>query len=327
MVVARVDGCAQSIKAILAPRPGTDLERAVEYKKNIIESEDGRKVFRPEILDKGLSVLSEFKAIALAHGAQKFSAVATSAFRDVSASYSEELLALIQSRLGIPVRVIDQSEEARLGFLAAVVKLEMQPSELLVWDIGGGSLQISFWDEASRQVLAYEGDFANNTMEAFVIEELKGLPRGTHTSPNPILSPQQKQDPENHVYAAIHKAEEIASTTVSAEHRTRIAQIPVVVGIGGVHYYSNCEITHQSPGCQVTRQRLQADILDHAHLNDAELVATGRAGSIEYAPKRITAGALTVGFMNALGIDRVRSAKIDMADGILISSEYWLSKD
>jgi len=56
------------------------------------------------------------------------------------------------------------------------------------------------------------------------------------------------------------------------------------------------------------------------------LVATGRASSLKYASKRITAGTLTVGFMKAFGFERVRSLKINMADGILIDPGYWRNK-
>ena len=97
----------------------------------------------------------------------------------------------------------------------------------------------------------------------------------------------------------------------------------MVIGIGGVHFYSNCEVTKQPPGCEITREKLQADILAHADLNDEQLVAAGRASSVAYASKRITAGALTVGFMKAFAFQRVRSLKVDMADGILIDSDYW----
>jgi len=323
MVVARVDSCTQTIQAILSPQPGALLERAVEYKKYIVETVNGPRVFRPQIEKAGLAALADLKEIALAHGAQKFAAVATSAFRNVSASYAADLISLIETRLNIPVRVIEQSEEARLGFLATTVKLDISPAEVLVWDIGGGSMQLSFWDEASRQVAGYQGEFANNSMEAFVVEQLQGMPASADTSPNPMLSPTEKDDPNNHVYAAIRKAEQVARTTVTAEQRAHFRTIPLVIGIGGVHYYSNCEVTKQSPGCAITREALQRDILDHAHLTDAELVAAGRASSVNYASKRITAGTLTIGFMNALGFERVRSMKVDMADGILIRPDYW----
>ena len=184
-------------------------------------------------------------------------------------------------------------------------------------------MQISYWGEASPQVAGYQGEFANNAMQAFVVEQLQGMPAHPGTSPNPMLTPTNKGDPDNHVYAAIRKAKQVALTSVTAEQRAHFRTIPLAIGIGGVHYYSNCEVTKQSPGCEITRGNLQKDILDHAHLTDAELVAAGRAGSIKYASKRITAAALTIGFMNALEFDRVRSVKVNMADGILITPDYW----
>lgn len=323
MVVARVDACTQTIEAILAPQPDTRLELSVEYKKNIVMTADGRKVFRPEVEEVGLAALAELKKIAVAHGAQKFSAVATSAFREVSENYAVELTTRIRKQFGIPVRVIEQSEEARLGFLATIVKLGVPRPDALVWDIGGGSMQISFWNEVTRKVAAYEGRFANNAMQKFVIERLQGKPAGSDTSPNPMLAVGEKSKPDNRVHAAIRKAEEVAFATTLAEQRAIFRKIPLVIGIGGVHFYSNCEITKQLPGCEITREKLQAEILAHADLTDEQLVATGRAGSIEYASKRITAGALTVGFMKALEFERVRSLKVDMADGILVDPDYW----
>ena len=323
MVVARVNRCTQMLEAILAPQPGSILEVPVEYKKNVVEMADGRRVFRLETEVAGLAALTEFKAIAISYGAQKFSAVATSAFRSLSESYRDGLTTRIFEQLGIRVRVIEQSEEARLGFHATVVKLGVPRTDVLVWDIGGGSMQIAYWDDDKHRVSSYEGQFANNAMQTFVIEQLQKVQEHPDTSPNPMLTPTNKGDHDNHVFAAIHKAEQIALTTTSEEQRARFRATSHVIGIGGVHYYSNCGVTKQSSGCEITWESLQQDILDHGHLTDAKLIAAGRADSIKYAPKRITAGALTVGFMKALGFERVRSEKISMADGILITPGYW----
>lgn len=323
MVVARVDSCMQKVDAILAPGPGARLEFPVEFKKNIVETADGQKSFRPETVAAGVAALAELKAIARAHGANKISAVATSAFRQVSETYAAHLTDRIYDELGIRVRVIEQSEEARLGFLAAIVKLAIPRADAIVWDIGGGSMQISYWDDEQRGVSGYEGRFANNAMQVFVVEQLQGHQSGTDISPNPILASNDKAILDNHLHETIRKAEEVALTTTSAEQRTIFRRISTVVGIGGVHFYSNCEITHQSPGCELSKERLRADIFTHAELTDQQLVDAGRASNVNFASKRITGGALTVGFMQALGIERVRSLKINMADGILVAPAYW----
>jgi len=323
MVVARVNSCTQTIESILAPQPGEQLEVPIEWKKNIEKTADGRNVFSAEIVEAGLAALADLRRTALAHGAQKFSAVATSAFRQLSEGEQTALTTRIREQLAIPVRIISQSEEARLGFLAAIVKLNVPHSDVLVWDIGGGSMQISFWDETTKQVGGYEGQFANNDMQAFVTEQLQHKPRGSDISPNPILLPGDAAKPDNHLRAAILRAEEVAVSTSAAQQRAHMSTIPLIIGIGGVHYYSNCEVTRQSAGCEITRQGLQSDIFAHAHLTDEQLVAAKRAASIEYASKRITAGALTVGFMTAFRFERVRSLKVAVADGILINPGYW----
>ena len=110
---------------------------------------------------------------------------------------------------------------------------------------------------------------------------------------------------------------------VAATHHNSFRRIPEVIGIGGVHVYSNCEVTKKSPECDVDRDELQAEIMAHADLTDEQLVEAGRASSLTYASKRITVGALTVGFMKAFGFQRVRSLKINMADSVLVDSAYW----
>ena len=323
MVVALVDVCSLTIKSVLAPRPGQRIEIPVEWKKGIMETDEGRKIFRPEIETAGFAALAKLRQIGLVHGAQNLSAVATSAFREVAPDYATELAARIHDQLGVPIYIIGQSEEARLGFLAAVAKLHVPRSEVLVWDIGGGSMQISVWNEMKRSVTGYEGNFANNAMQSFVVDLLRRDGIAADVTPNPILTFSEKISPDNRLFAAIRKAEESALSTATPEQLARFRTLPEVIGIGGVHVYSNCEVTNQSPECEVDRDELQAAIMAHADLTDEQLVEVGRASRLAYASKRITAGALTVGFMEAFGFPRVRSLKINMADGILVDSAYW----
>lgn len=91
MVVARVNNCTQTMEAILAPRPGARLEIPIGWKKHIVLAADGSKVFSEDIVEAGLTALADLKGIGQTHGAQRFSAVATSAFRQVSESYSTAL--------------------------------------------------------------------------------------------------------------------------------------------------------------------------------------------------------------------------------------------
>ena len=57
---------------------------------------------------------------------------------------SAAVLAALQARTGISVRVISGEDEGRLAYLAAVEWLDRPPGSVVVFDTGGGSTQFSF---------------------------------------------------------------------------------------------------------------------------------------------------------------------------------------
>ena len=81
MVVASVDTCENRVLEVLAPAPGEKLERQVDYIGNI-----DRRIFKEEIIAEGLTAILELKEVALTHGAESFSAVATEAFRRIDSA-------------------------------------------------------------------------------------------------------------------------------------------------------------------------------------------------------------------------------------------------
>ncbi|MEE8349167.1 MAG: hypothetical protein V3R94_06340 [Acidobacteriota bacterium] len=327
MVVARVDFCENHVLEILAPVPGFKLERQVEYQKNIVTMPGGRKFFSDEVIAQGLAAILELKTVALIHGAEAFSAVATSAFRSVGLTQALALLERIREETGFRAVVISQDQEARLGFLAAAINAGLPQENLVVWDIGGGSMQISYWNPTTPgSVAGYRGNFANEAMQRFIIETLQGKDYPETKSPNPMLRPDTMIDQPNDLSRAIRDAEKAASQEVPAGLRDKLrAPTTQVIGIGGVHFNSNCEFLRRfsSDGCEFTRQELLDQAYRYAHLTDQELFMEGLSASLAFAKGRVSGAALTLGFMNALGIDRVRAIKVDMGDGILIDQEFW----
>jgi exopolyphosphatase / guanosine-5'-triphosphate,3'-diphosphate pyrophosphatase len=87
------------------------------------------------------SVVSEALQIAEDKGVEDFLAFATSAVRD--AGNGDEVLARVQERTGVYIRVVSGENEARLTFLAARRWFGWSSGRLLVIDIGGGSLEIA----------------------------------------------------------------------------------------------------------------------------------------------------------------------------------------
>ena len=90
-------------------------------------------------LGRAWEALQDFRAIAAGAGAERVVAVATAAARD--AENGAALIGRIRDRLGIEVRILSGEEEARFGFLGAVRGLPVEHG--LVFDLGGGSLQVS----------------------------------------------------------------------------------------------------------------------------------------------------------------------------------------
>jgi exopolyphosphatase/guanosine-5'-triphosphate,3'-diphosphate pyrophosphatase len=322
MVVARVDRCRGQVLEVLAPTPGTKLERKVEYARWIDVAADGRRVFTPRVIAEGQAAIIELRTVALSYNATEFSAVATSAFRNVDETHARDVLARIEHATGIPCSVMTQEQEARVGYLATATKLGLsRESSLVVWDMGGGSTQISRWDPQGGSIAGYRGRFASEAMRRFIVEELQR--RGYESG---LLSDAAGTDRTEVLELAILQAAMAVDGDVSPALMTTLREPDsTIIGIGGVHYYSNCELMRRfdAEGCTFTRGELLSQVRRHAPLTHRELVDRGCASTIEYAGFRVPGALLTLGFMNAFGIESVRAIKVDMADGILTDPNFW----
>jgi exopolyphosphatase/guanosine-5'-triphosphate,3'-diphosphate pyrophosphatase len=109
----------------------------------LVSDVDAHKSLGTEAMDRALTALEDFRAIALGAGAARILAVATAAMRD--AADGAALLERIRGELGIEVRLIDGDEEARYGFAGGIRGLPVEHG--LLFDMGGGSLQLSRFRE------------------------------------------------------------------------------------------------------------------------------------------------------------------------------------
>jgi len=87
------------------------------------------------------SFVAEASGVAEALGAEELLAFATSAIRE--APNGDEVLATVQERTGVDLQVLDGPDEARLTFLAVRRWFGWSSGRLLVFDIGGGSLEVA----------------------------------------------------------------------------------------------------------------------------------------------------------------------------------------
>lgn len=87
--------------------------------------------------------------VALRAGAERVLPMATSALRD--SPNREELAALLEAALGMPVAFIDGGEEARLTFLGVRASVSLPAGTALLLDLGGGSLEVVLGDAQGLQ--------------------------------------------------------------------------------------------------------------------------------------------------------------------------------
>ncbi len=100
------------------------------------------KKMDPDSIERGLSVLKKYYAVAQDYKVDKIVVSATSAIRD--AENRQDFLKPVKDNFGIDVEVIDGSTEAKLGFWGAVGGMENKAEPTLVIDIGGGSTELSY---------------------------------------------------------------------------------------------------------------------------------------------------------------------------------------
>ena len=91
-------------------------------------------------MERTVEAIAEMVRQARELGAQEIAAVGTEALRQ--AVNARELLERLERELALPLRVVGGEEEARLSFLAARTGLPLEPGELVVLDVGGGSTEL-----------------------------------------------------------------------------------------------------------------------------------------------------------------------------------------
>jgi len=91
---------------------------------------------------RGMACLRTFADIVAAHEVSRVRAVATSAVRD--AVNGTAFVEAVARETGLRLSVIDGTEEGRLTFAGVTAGLARRESELLVFDVGGGSTEYTY---------------------------------------------------------------------------------------------------------------------------------------------------------------------------------------
>jgi exopolyphosphatase / guanosine-5'-triphosphate,3'-diphosphate pyrophosphatase len=106
----------------------------------------GESVFRtgaldPQAMAQSLKVLRRFRRVAQSHAVDRTRVVATSAMRE--GSNAHVFADWVKAAIGWKVDVISGPEEGRLIHLGVVSNMSRPPARLLLFDLGGGSCELT----------------------------------------------------------------------------------------------------------------------------------------------------------------------------------------
>ena len=144
MRIAAIDVGSNSVHMIVCRiRPDLSFE-VIDREKDMIRlgagSLGGRPLPEPTVA-VAMQTLSKFKRLAESHGVDEIVVAATSAVRE--AENGDAFIAAARREVGLRVRVISGTEEARLIHLAAAYATGVGRRASVVIDIGGGSTEIT----------------------------------------------------------------------------------------------------------------------------------------------------------------------------------------
>lgn len=274
----------------------------VAYQRHLELSHD--MTFDQEIMDQGMQAMRTFKEIADQHHVKKVVAVATAAFRD--AKNAPELAKKMEKETGIKVMIIDQDLEGILGFEAAMATTTADPNNSVVWDIGGGSMQLTAQTPKEEFVVQKE-TLASVPFKNAMISIIQGKNPKEVTSPNPIS--------ETNVFQAYElvKHELVLNSFIAEKIKTHGIEI---IGVGNLFKFSVKPLAGAG-GNIATLQKLEEGVKGLLNKTDAEL---DRGHFNEIA---VTDPLLILAYMKAMNIEQVVILDVNNADGALSYPPFW----
>lgn len=294
--VGKVDLAAKKLVEIVYPTKTDDIEQVkVAYRDALAATAD--KTIPEATITDGIAALNILKKMAENAGATEFVGVATAAFRD--AKNGAEVVARLSKETGIPITVVSQEEEARIGFLGATARSGVDPKTSVVWDIGGGSQEMAMLGDDGKLV-TYKGKLGSDVMKQFLIEKLK---KGKVATPNPIGPKGAKLGLAEAKKAAADVPKPIVEKIAKAD--------TVVLGIGGVHHYSLREQALAKGQEKYTAQDVKAALEKKQKAGDGDIGG-------KFPANQVANLVLVLGYLEALKIPSVKPLAVNLADGLLV---------
>ena len=128
------------------------------------QSKNGR--LSDNILLELENILTHYRTIATDLGTTEFVGVATAVFRE--SKNGADFINNMKDKLDLRLEVISQEEEGMMGFLSAVAASGKEAQNIIAWDSGGASFQITLSEGESVEV--YKGPWGASKVQAAMVE-------------------------------------------------------------------------------------------------------------------------------------------------------------
>jgi len=141
--LAAIDIGTNSIRSIIIEAADNGKYKILDDEKALVRLGEGLHqtgVIAPAAWERAIEALSRQKKIIDGYKVQSIEAVATSAVR--KAANGADLVRDIKEKVGLDVEVISGEEEAELAALSAFHNFDLEGVRHIIFDIGGGSLEL-----------------------------------------------------------------------------------------------------------------------------------------------------------------------------------------
>lgn len=271
--------------------------------------------FSLSIQKQALAAFEKLKKLAESYSPDAYSGVATEAFRQ--ARNASQLAEMIKDQLAIPVHIISQEEEGILGFMTATAAAEADPDNVVVWDTGGGSFQITA--KSGEDYIVYRGRLGRVPVKNLFISSIKGKNIEEVRTPNPVTI----DDVEKATLLIKDRLMDIPSLLLEKFAQENIR----VLGIGAqpramVHSYE-----------KYTSKMMRDMIEVHINLTDDQIEqispwSLNPVNPADLAQFVVSDLTFALSVMEIFGISAIEhiSPPAGNSTGLLLESRYWQAK-
>ena len=276
--IVKLNTCKKKVEKILSY-----MTMPVAYAQNLKENKGS---FSKEIQDYGTKVIARFVRAANSFKVTKIMGVATSAFR--KSSNGKKLVNIWNKKFGTNFRVIDQREEALIGYDSVRMS---NSHNYAVWDIGGGSMQLV--ENTDGKPFIYLGNIASVTFKNKFLEKN----RIKKATPNPVdrLS----------FDSAVNYSMELFNEEIRLNKLHDFKAGIKFIGIGGLH---------KSLLPKNKKLYTLEDMKDRARFYIGK---TDEEINSKYSDTMVTNIALIIGFMKLFKINEVQVDDVVLSDGLI----------